>query len=189
MLKGKALVFSAPSGSGKTTIVRHLLSVRPDLKFSVSATTRPPREYEMDGEDYHFLSRKDFEDKISRKELLEWEEVYDGIYYGTLRSEVTRIHDQGYHVVFDVDVVGGANIKKTFGDGVLAVFIKVGSIESLIARLKGRGTETEESLKMRVEKAQQELQYEKLFDVTLINEDLDHALKQAETIVSNYLDN
>ena len=152
-MKGKLIIFSAPSGSGKTTIVKHLLRKIPGLNFSVSATSREPRAGESDGKDYYFLSEAAFRNKIRNNEFLEWEEVYPGIFYGTMKSEVERIRNEGKHVVFDVDVVGGLNIKKYYGDEALAVFIRPPSVEELRKRLQTRSTEPEEKINMRVTKA------------------------------------
>lgn len=180
MQQGKAFIFSAPSGSGKTTIVRHLLEHNPDLKFSISACTRPQRPNEVNGRDYYFMSPAEFRARIEEKAFVEWEEVYEGKYYGTLKSEIERIWQQGKHVVFDVDVQGGVNLKKYFGDRALAVFVKVPSIEKLKERLTARNTESAESFAQRIAKAEEELRYEKDFDVTLINDHLDDALNRAQ---------
>lgn len=188
MSKGKALIFSAPSGAGKTTIVRHLMSVRPELDFSISATTRSPRETEKDGKDYYFLSKEDFQRRIDNHEFLEWEEVYQGTFYGTLRSEVRRIWEEGKHVVFDVDVEGGVNLKKALGERAFAIFVKVTDLEVLRNRLRSRGSETEESLDRRVQKAELEMNYEGHFDFSLLNDDLDRSKKQAEEKVSSFID-
>ncbi|MDH5608006.1 MAG: guanylate kinase [Cyclobacteriaceae bacterium] len=186
-MKGKALIFCAPSGSGKSTIVRHLLASRPDLQFSISATTRAPRAGEKHGKDYYFLSKDEFEKKLAEEKLLEWEEVYPGIYYGTLLSEIDRIWKSGAHVVFDVDVVGGVNLKQKLGERALAVFVKVAHIAQLEARLRSRGTESEESLAQRLGKAGEEMKYESSFDVTLVNDALEQTLKEAEQLVTDFL--
>ncbi len=185
---GKAIIFSAPSGSGKTTIVRHLLKKYPDLGFSISATTRSKRPNETDGKDYYFLSIKDFEGKIKANEFVEWEQVYEGLYYGTLKEEVERIWGEGRHVVFDVDVVGGLNLKKYFGDRGLAIFVRVPDMETLRHRLESRKTETEESLAKRLEKAEYELSFEKKFDATVVNDQLDEAFANAENKVRKFID-
>lgn len=186
-MKGKLIIFSAPSGAGKTTIVKHLLTAGFKLEFSVSATSRKPREGELHGKDYYFLSEKTFKQKIENNEFLEWEEVYNGIYYGTLKSEVERIRSQGKNVIFDVDVVGGLNIKKYYGDEALAVFVNPPSIEELRKRLRSRSTETEEKIQMRIDKAEYELSFAPRFDVLLTNDNLDAAFIRAENIVSGFL--
>lgn len=188
MHKGKAVIFSAPSGSGKTTIVRHLLDTNSKLGFSISACTRDKRgRNEQNGKDYYFLSPEEFKSKIDNEEFVEWEEVYAGNFYGTLKSEVQKIWDAGKHVIFDVDVKGGLQLKKYFGDSALAVFVKVPSLEVLKARLTDRKTESEDSLSQRIFKAQFEMTFEDKFDVTLINEDLKESLKKAEKMVEEFL--
>ncbi len=186
-MKGKLLIFSAPSGSGKTTIVKHLLSLNPSLGFSISATSRPKRDNEVDGKDYYFMSPEQFRQKIELQEFVEWEEVYKGQYYGTLKKEVDRIRNTGNHVVFDVDVVGGLNIKKQYGDDALAVFVQAPSIQVLEKRLRERSTEDDASLQKRLGKAIEEMEYASSFDLILVNDKLDDALKKAQTIVSNFL--
>jgi guanylate kinase len=163
-MKGKLIIFSAPSGAGKTTIVRHLLEKNLNLEFSVSATSRAPRPNETNGKDYYFLTEKEFKQKIENNEFLEWEEVYKGIYYGSLKSEVERIRNLGKNVIFDVDVVGGLNIKKFYGDEALAIFVQPPSVEELRKRLISRSTETEEKIQMRIAKAEHELSFAKQFD-------------------------
>ena len=187
--KGKLFIFSAPSGSGKTTVVRHLLNKLPDLEFSISATSRPPRPNEKQGVDYFFLSPEEFKDKISNNEFLEWEEVYNGTYYGTLKSEIDRIRDSGKHIIFDVDVVGGVNIKKHYGNEAMAIFIKPPSLEELGKRLQFRSTETPETLRKRLEKAEWELNFSHEFDTILVNDNLNVALKEAEEIVQKHIEN
>ncbi len=185
---GKAVIFSAPSGSGKTTIVRHLLKVIPGLEFSISACTRDKRgRTEQDGKDYYFLSVDEFKQKIDNGEFIEWEEVYPGNYYGTLKSEIARIWQAGKAVIFDVDVKGGVNLKNYFKEKALAVFVKVPSLEVLAERLRARGTEDEESLSERLYKAQFELQFEDRFDATIVNDDLQKALQEAEKLVREFL--
>src|SRR5436190_21855454 len=175
-MAGKALIFSAPSGSGKTTIVQHLLSQNSDLGFSISASTRDRRgRTETDGVDYHFLSPEEFKAKIDNDEFVEWEEVYAGNFYGTLKSEIERIWSEGKNVIFDVDVKGGIALKKYFGDKALSVFVKVPSLEALKQRLNERGTESEESLSRRVFKAKFEMTFQDKFDVVLLNDDLNRA--------------
>lgn len=186
--QGKCIIFSAPSGAGKTTIVHHLLKSVPDLAFSISATTRRPRGAEENEVDYYFLTEKMFKKKIETDQFVEWEEVYKGCYYGTLRSEVERIWNEGKHVVFDVDVVGGKNLKESLGDRALAVFIKAPSLEALKQRLRNRSTESNEDLQMRISKAEREMRYEKHFDKTLVNDDLKTALKEAEEMVKAFIE-
>jgi guanylate kinase len=182
-MAGKALIFSAPSGSGKTTIVHHLLKNNTDLGFSISASTRDKRgRKEVDGKDYHFLSPEDFKKKIDANEFIEWEEVYAGNFYGTLKSEIERVWAEGKNVIFDVDVKGGINLKKYFGDKALSVFVKVPSMEVLQERLKDRGTESEESLSRRLFKAKFEMSFQDKFDVVLVNEDLQKSLAEAQRI-------
>ncbi len=182
-MAGKALIFSAPSGSGKTTIVRHLLSVNPDLGFSISASTRDKRgRTESHGQDYYFLSPEEFKKKIDSDAFIEWEEVYEGNFYGTLKSEIERIWHEGKNVIFDVDVKGGLNLKKYFGDKALAVFVKVPSMEILKERLKDRGTESEESLSRRLFKAKFEMSFQDKFDVVLVNENLQKSLAEAQQL-------
>ena len=185
--RGKLLIFSAPSGAGKTTIVRYLMKEIPNLEFSISAASRKMRKGEIDGRDYYFLSAADFRKKIQNNEFVEWEEVYADHYYGTLNSEVERIRNAGSHVVFDVDVKGGINIKKQFGNDALAVFVKPPSMEVLKQRLKGRNTETEESINLRVERFEFELSFEGKFDKVLVNDDLEKAKQEALLIVNEFL--
>ena len=187
MQQGKAFIFSAPSGSGKTTIVKHLLDNNPNLSFSVSACTRPQRPNEVHGRDYYFLPPEEFRSLIDKEAFVEWEEVYSDKYYGTLKSEVERIWDQGKHVVFDVDVQGGANLKKYFGHTALAVFVKVPSMQKLEERLNARNTETPQSLRQRLDKAREELQYESAFDITLVNDELSRALHQAQSFYEQFV--
>jgi guanylate kinase len=186
-MKGKLVIFSAPSGAGKTTIVKHLLQQDLNLEFSVSATSREPRPGETKGKDYYFLSTEEFRKKIDNGEFLEWEEVYEGIFYGTLKSEVERIRDAGKHVIFDVDVVGGLNIKKFYGNEALAVFVKPPSVEELRKRLKNRSTESEEKIRMRISKAEKELEFAGRFDVIIVNNELSKALQEAEKVVGEFL--
>jgi len=186
-MKGKLIIFSAPSGAGKTTIVKHLLSKNLGLEFSVSATSRPIRGAEVDGKDYYFISSEEFKRRVDHEEFLEYEEVYPGIYYGTLKSEVERIRLQGGHVIFDVDVVGGCNIKKYYGDEALSVFVQPPSPEELKKRLVGRSTDCEEVIATRLAKANYEMTFAPRFDVILINNVLEEALKEAEKIVTDFL--
>ena len=186
-MKGKLIIFSAPSGAGKTTIVRHLLDKNLNLEFSVSATSRAPRHNETHGKDYYFLTTDEFTKKISNGEFLEWEEVYKGVYYGSLKSEVERIRNKGKNVIFDVDVVGGLDIKRVYGDVALAVFVQPPSVEELRNRLKNRSTETEEKIQMRIAKAEHELSFAGEFDVAITNNDLTQACKEAEEIIRGFL--
>ncbi|WP_340077056.1 guanylate kinase [Leptobacterium sp. I13] len=188
MKQGKLIVFSAPSGSGKTTIVRHLLGFKElNLEFSISATSREKRGNEKDGIDYYFLSLKDFKQKIKNDEFLEWEEVYRDNFYGTLKSEVQRIWNKGKHAIFDIDVVGGLDIKNAYPEQTLAVFIKPPSIEELKIRLKKRKTESEDKINMRVAKASIELATAPQFDFIIENNDLETAKKEAYQLVVNFL--
>jgi len=188
MIKGKLIVFSAPSGSGKTTIVRHLLGIdKLNLEFSISATSRESRGEEVDGKDYYFLSLKEFKNKIKSEEFLEWEEVYRDNFYGTLKSEVERIWAKGKHVIFDIDVVGGIDIKRIYPERTLSVFVKPPSIEELKIRLKKRSTESEDKINMRIAKASIELATAPQFDFIIENDNLDVALKEAEELAHNFL--
>lgn len=190
MDNGKLIVFSAPSGSGKTTIVRHLLQQEDlNLDFSISATSREPRENETDGKDYYFMSLKEFKTHIKNDDFLEWEEVYRDNFYGTLKSEVERIWATGKHVVFDIDVVGGLDIKKIYPERTLAVFVKPPSIEELKIRLKKRKTETEERINMRVAKASIEMATAPQFDFIIVNNNLEEALKDAHALVHDFITN
>lgn len=186
-MAGKALIFSAPSGSGKTTIVKHLVEHNPSLGFSISASTRDRRgRTEQDGKDYYFLTPEDFKKKIDNDEFIEWEEVYAGNFYGTLKSEIERIWREGRDVIFDVDVKGGINLKKYFGDKALSIFVKVPSFEVLKQRLQNRGTETEESLSRRLFKAKFEMAFADKFDVVLLNEDLAKSTAEAQRLYDDF---
>jgi guanylate kinase len=186
--KGKLIVFSAPSGSGKTTIVRHLLGIKDlNLEFSISAASREKRGDEVDGKDYYYLSLKEFKNKIKNDEFLEWEEVYRDNFYGTLKTEVERIWAMGKNVIFDIDVSGGLRIKRKYPEETLAIFVKPPSIDELKIRLKNRKTESEDKINMRVAKASAELATAPLFDVIVVNDDLEKALIQAEKLVSNFV--
>ena len=186
-MEGKLFIFSAPSESGKTTIVRNLLEKNLGLEFSISATSRPKRENEKDTIDYYFLKVEDFKTKIANNEFLEWEEVYENRFYGTLKSEIQRIWDKGKHVIFDVDVVGGLNIKKAFPEKALSIFVMPPSIEELENRLRNRSTDSDEDIKTRVAKANKELAYSDQFDIIIINNDLTKAISEAEQTVRNFI--
>jgi guanylate kinase len=187
MQHGKMIVVSAPSGSGKTTIVKHMLATGLHLEFSVSACSRPPRANEKDGIDYYFLSEETFRQKIAENAFIEWEEVYAGNFYGTLKSEVDRIWQKGNHVIFDVDVVGGLNIKKQYPDECLALFIRPPSIEELEKRLRGRCTDSEETIQKRVAKAEYELSFAPQFDRIIINDNLEAAVAETFEAISGFI--
>lgn len=187
-MEGKLIIFSAPSGSGKTTIVRHLLTKYNNLGFSISACTRDRRgRNEVDGKDYYFLTPDDFKKRIDNNEFVEWEEVYPGGYYGTLKSEIERLWASGKHVVFDVDVKGGLKLKEYFQECALAIFVKAPSEEAIKERLMSRGTETEDSLSKRLFKVKFEMSFQDKFDVILVNDDLESALVKAEELVEELL--
>ncbi len=186
--KNKLIVFSAPSGSGKTTIVKHLLGIEAlNLEFSISATSRAPRGEEIEGKDYYFLSADAFKSKIKNDAFLEWEEVYRDNFYGTLKTEVERIWALGKTVIFDIDVSGGLRIKRKFPEQTLAVFVKPPSIDELKIRLKKRKTETEDKINMRVAKASAELATAPLFDVIIVNDHLEKALNDAEVLIHDFV--
>lgn len=185
--KGKVIILVAPSGGGKTTIARRLFKDFDELKFSVSATTRPPRKGEVDGKHYYFLSNDVFDQKIARKEFLEWEEFYGGKKYGTLRSEVDKKLNSGYFVVLDIEVKGAVNIKRIYGDESLSLFIKPPSVEVLKQRLIDRGTEDDDMLALRLERAKKELTYADQFDQVIINDDLDSAYQQVKEAVIKFM--
>jgi guanylate kinase len=188
MTGGKLIVFSAPSGSGKTTIVQHLLAQeRLNLEFSVSATSRAPRGDEKDGEDYYFMSLKQFKTHMKKDDFLEWEEVYRDNFYGTLKSEVNRIWALGKNVIFDIDVVGGLRIKKKYPERTLAVFVKPPSVEELKIRLKNRKTESDEKINMRIAKASIEMATAPQFDFIIVNDELETALREAEALVEKHI--
>lgn len=184
---GKVLIFSAPSGSGKTTIVKHLLARFPELEFSISATSRAPRGEERDGVDYYFMNAAEFAARVEAGEFVEWEEVYAGTCYGTLRAEIERIWDRGHVAVFDVDVVGALNIKKLFDEQALSVFIMPPSVEVLRMRLEGRGTDSPEAIERRLAKADQEIEYAPRFDRVVVNDDLERAYAEAVQVVGTFL--
>lgn len=187
-MNGKVIIVSAPSGAGKTSIVKHVLQFLPELRFSTSATTRDIREGEVNGKDYHFLSVEDFKRGIKSEDFLEWEEVYRNQFYGTLKSEIQRIWDEGKVVIFDVDVKGGLNIKKYFGDKALAIFVEPPSVQELENRLRKRGTETDESLRKRMEKAEYELSFAPQFDKVILNDNLDDAREEMLQTIREFLD-
>ena len=185
--QGKLIVFSAPSGTGKTTIVKDLLKRGLDIEFSISAASREPRQKEVDGKDYYFLSLDGFRSKIDKGEFVEWEEVYSDNYYGTLRSEIQRIWDKGMAVVFDIDVVGGLNIKKQFPENTLSIFVKPPSIDELRRRLEGRGTETSDKIDMRMAKAEEEISHSSEFDYILYNDVLEVAQNEIANVVKKFI--
>lgn len=186
-LMGKLIIFSAPSGSGKSTIINHLLQQDLNLAFSISATSRPPRGTERDGVEYFFLTPDEFRERIARDEFLEYEEVYPGRFYGTLKSQVEKQLADGQNVVFDVDVVGGCNIKKYYGERALSVFIQPPSVEELRRRLVGRGTDAPEVIEDRVAKAEYELGFAPQFDVVVVNDNLEEAQQRAYDVIRNFL--
>ncbi len=187
MQKGKLLIFSAPSGSGKTTIVKRLLQQNNHLSFSISACTRPKRDNEIPGVDYYFMTPEEFRQNIANQSFVEWEEVYKDSYYGTLKSEIQRIWNEGKHVIFDVDVKGGLKIKDHYKEQAKAVFVGVPSIEILENRLRSRGTETEESLKKRLDKFKYEMTFQDKFDIILVNDQLEIAITQAQAIFEQHI--
>ncbi|MBE9586107.1 guanylate kinase [Mucilaginibacter sp. JRF] len=186
-MEGKLIIFSAPSGAGKTTIVHHLLGKMPELEFSISATTRQPRGTETHGEDYYFISKEEFLHLIAKKYFVEFEEVYTGTFYGTLRTEIERIWSKGKTVIFDIDVEGGLHLKRKYADQALAIFVQPPSMDVLKQRLSGRGTDSQEKLNERFAKAEKELSYAPKFDVILKNYDLDTACAEAEELVRNFI--
>lgn len=187
--KGKLIIFSAPSGAGKSTIVQALLQKGYNLEFSISATSRLPRGNEKDGIEYYFLSPEEFKAKIKEEAFLEWEEVYENTFYGTLKSEVERICSKGSNIVFDVDVVGGINIKKMYGNQALSLFVQPPSVEELRNRLQNRGTDSAEKIAMRIAKAEKELAYAKEFDRVIVNDNLEQALQYTESALNEFLNN
>ena len=186
-MKGKMIIFSAPSGAGKTTLVKYLLKEMPSLEFSISACNRKKRAEETDGKDYYFLSTEEFTAKIRNNEFVEWEEVYENNFYGTLKNEIERIWDKGNHVIFDVDVIGGLNIKKQYGERALAVFVKVPSMAELEKRLSSRSTESSAKIKERLDKARQETGFAGRFDEVIVNDNLEQAKEEAYRIVNRFL--
>ncbi|MGC9470740.1 MAG: guanylate kinase [Bacteroidales bacterium] len=187
--KGKMIIISAPSGAGKTTIVKHLLQSIPRLSFSVSACSRSPRKGEVNGKDYWFITENEFKRKIEAGEFAEWEEVYPGHYYGTLKKEIERIWNDGKHVVFDVDVKGGMNLKKQYGARALAVFVSPPSLDILEKRLRKRSTETEEKIRERRQKAAREMEFASRFDTVLVNDRLEETLDRAVELVATFIGN
>ncbi|MDB5003184.1 MAG: guanylate kinase [Mucilaginibacter sp.] len=183
----KLVIFSAPSGAGKTTIVKHLLTKFPELEFSVSATTRQPRGDEEADKSYHFISKEEFLHRIAKKQFVEFEEVYSGTFYGTLRTEIERIWKKGKIVIFDIDVEGGLHLKRKYNGQALAIFVQPPSLEVLKERLTGRGTDSEDKLKERFAKAEKELNYAPKFDIILKNHDLQTACNEAEELVKGFL--
>jgi guanylate kinase len=187
-MSNKVVIFSAPSGAGKSTIVNHLLGIHPELEFSISATSRAPRGQEKHGVEYYFFSADEFRQMISEDKFVEYEEVYAGSFYGTLRSEVERIWAKGHAIVFDIDVQGGVNLKRIFGEQALSVFIQAPSVEVLRERLIGRGTDTQEAIEKRVAKAASEMEFaDGKFDYTLVNDDLQIAKAEAEKLIADFL--
>ncbi|MCB9202919.1 MAG: guanylate kinase [Flavobacteriales bacterium] len=184
---GKLIILSAPSGAGKTTLVKYLLEEISELTFSISCTTREKRPNEVNGKDYYFISESEFKNKIQADEFVEYEEVYNGRFYGTLNSELERIWNQGKIVIFDVDVVGGVNIKNKFPTNSLSIFIAPPSLEILAERLKNRETETQDTLKTRVEKAELEMSYANKFDKILVNDDLEQSKKEIKSLVLEFI--
>lgn len=185
--KGKLVIFSAPSGAGKTTIVHHLLRKIPNLEFSISATTRQRRGDEVDKRDYYFISKEEFLHRIAKKQFVEFEEVYSGTFYGTLREEIERIWESGKTVIFDIDVEGGLHLKRKYEEQALAIFVQPPSLAVLKERLAGRGTDSAEKLQERFIKAEKELNYAPKFDIILKNYDLDTACKEAEKLVTDFI--
>ena len=185
--KGKVIIVSAPSGSGKTSIVKYILRHQPELEFSISATSRPPRDGEINGVDYYFMTADEFREKIDNDDFVEWEEVYENIFYGTLRSEIRRIWDKGRHIIFDVDVKGGISLKREFGERAISLFIEPPGIDELRKRLIKRGTDHPEEIEMRINKANDEMTDAVSFDKVLINDNLDKACREALTVCKGFL--
>lgn len=188
-MSGKLIILSAPSGAGKSTIINELLKKHLKLEFSISACTRKPRGKEIHGEDYHFLSTEEFTSKINNEDFIEWEEVYAKHFYGTLKSEITRIFAKGNNVIFDIDIAGGLNIKKQYGKNAISIFIMPPSVEELEKRLRNRGTDSSENIKKRVDKAKHEISFSKEFDVIIINDNIEKAITDTERTISNFINN
>lgn len=186
-MEGKLFIFSAPSGSGKTTIVKNLLEKNLGLEFSISATSRPKRDNETDKKDYYFLTTEDFKEKIQGDDFVEWEEVYDNRFYGTLKTELERIWNQGKHVIFDVDVVGGINIKKKYQEKALSIFVMPPSIEELERRLNIRSSDSSEDIEVRLKKAKEELSYADKFDLIIVNDELEKAISESEKAIKEFI--
>ncbi len=187
-MNGKAIIFCAPSGSGKTTIVKHLLDKYNNLGFSISACTRDKRgRNEENGKDYYFLDIQDFKERIDKNEFVEWEEVYAGAYYGTLKTEIERLWSEGKNVIFDVDVKGGLNLKNYFKEKALAIYVKVPSMEELERRLRSRGTEDEDSISRRIYKMKFEMEFQTKFDVILLNDSLEEAFDKADDLYEKFI--
>ncbi len=187
VFSGKLIVFSAPSGAGKTTIVHHLINQNLGLEFSISACSRSKRKNEINGKDYYFLSTKEFKQKINNNEFVEWEEVYPDHFYGTLKAELERIWGNGHHVIFDVDVVGGLNIKNSYPKKTLAIFVQPPSVEELRERLYKRSTDSQYNIEKRISKAEKELSYSQKFDTIIVNDKLEDAIIEAEIKVRGFL--
>ena len=189
-MSNKVIIFSAPSGAGKSTVVNHLLGIHPELEFSISATSRAPRGQEQHGVEYYFFTADEFRQMIAEDKFVEHEEVYPGSFYGTLKSEVERIWAKGHVIIFDIDVQGGVNLKRIFGDQALSVFIQAPSVEVLRRRLVGRGTDTQEAIERRVAKAQSEMEFAAgKFDYVLVNDDLATAYAEVEQVVNDFISN
>lgn len=187
MKKSKLIIVSAPSGAGKTTLVKHLLDSMEEIEFSISCATRNPRENENHGKDYYFIKPEEFKNKIDNQEFAEWEEVYSDNFYGTLKSEIHRIWEKGKSVIFDIDVIGGINLKKLYPENSLSIFIMPPSVAELEKRLRGRETESEEKIQMRINKAESELELAKEFDIILVNDDLETSKKEILNLVSDFI--
>ena len=186
-MSGKVIIFSAPSGAGKSTIVNHILGLYPELEFSISATSRAPRGKEQNGKEYYFFTADKFREMVAADMFVEHEEVYPGSFYGTLKSEVERIWAKGHVIVFDIDVQGGMNLKRIFGEKALSVFIQAPSVETLRERLVGRGTDSAEAIEKRVAKAAEEMSFADKFDYILVNDDLQKAFEEADDVVGNFI--
>tara|TARA_X000000368_G_C22962784_1_gene681749 strand:+ start:656 stop:1219 length:564 start_codon:yes stop_codon:yes gene_type:complete len=187
MKTGKLIVIAAPSGSGKTTIVKRLISEALNLGFSISATSRAKRENEVDGKDYHFLSVNEFKKKISLNEFIEWEEVYENNFYGTLKSEIGSLNNSGKNLIFDIDVIGGLSIKKAFPENTLTIFIHPPSLKELESRLRNRGTESEEKIRMRLSKASKEMSMSVLYDHSIENNNIEQTVTKIKSIINNFI--